>query len=146
MYKRSILFGRGNSTHAVYKATPNRSSVGDLKQNKHQLLHRIQSVKTFTNLQYKEAVFQLCSFSQKTSSVIVIAHFLPILWKKNLRMLWNYQITQIIVKLDSITLSLCLRHYVRNGLSYSGKETRLIRCKLTPSSQLGFRSLDPNKR
>ncbi len=52
MYKRSILFGRGNSTHAVYKATPNRSGVRDHKRNKHQLLHRIQSVRTFTNLQY----------------------------------------------------------------------------------------------
>ncbi len=52
MYKRSILFGRGNSTHAVYKATPNQSGVRDHKQNKHQLLHRIQSVRTFTNLQY----------------------------------------------------------------------------------------------
>jgi len=52
MYKRSILLGRGNSTHAVYKATPNRSGAEDLKRNKHQLLHRIQSVRTFTNLQY----------------------------------------------------------------------------------------------
>jgi len=34
------------------KATPNQSGVRDHKQNKHQLLHRIQSVRTFTNLQY----------------------------------------------------------------------------------------------
>jgi len=52
MYKRSILFGRGNSTHAVYKVTPNQSGVRDHKGNKHQLLHRKQSVRTFTNLQY----------------------------------------------------------------------------------------------
>jgi len=31
----------------------------------------------------------------------------------------------IIVMIDSITYSLCLRHYVRNGLSCSGEETRL---------------------
>jgi len=33
------------------KATPNRSGVRYEKQNKHQLLHRIQSVRTVTNLQ-----------------------------------------------------------------------------------------------
>ncbi len=33
------------------KATPNQSGVRDHKRNKHQLLHRIQSVWTFTNLQ-----------------------------------------------------------------------------------------------
>ncbi len=32
------------------KATPNQSGVRDHKQNKQQLLHRIQSVRTFTNL------------------------------------------------------------------------------------------------
>jgi len=34
------------------KATPNQPGVRDDKRNKHQLLHRIQSVRTFTNLQY----------------------------------------------------------------------------------------------
>jgi len=36
----------------VYKATPNQTGVRYLTRNKHQLLHRIQSVRTFTNLQY----------------------------------------------------------------------------------------------
>jgi len=56
MYKRSTLLWRGNSTQAVYKATPNQSGVGNLKRNKHQLLHRIQSIRTFTNLQYNNEI------------------------------------------------------------------------------------------
>jgi len=51
MYKWYILLGREDSTQAVYKATPNQSGIRDLKRNKHQLLHKIQSVQTFTNLQ-----------------------------------------------------------------------------------------------
>jgi hypothetical protein len=43
--------GEENSTQAVYKATGNQSGVRDLKRNKQQLLHRIQSVQTFTKLQ-----------------------------------------------------------------------------------------------
>ncbi len=39
------------------------------------------------------------------------------------------------VKIDSITRSFCLHHYVQNGLSYSGKETRLKLCKPTPSAK-----------
>jgi len=52
MYKQSILLGRGNSTHTVYKSDAKlRSGVKDLERNKHQLLHRIQSIRPFTNLQ-----------------------------------------------------------------------------------------------
>ncbi len=44
--------GEETRPQAVYKATPNQSGIRDLKRNKQQLLHRIQSVWTFTNLQY----------------------------------------------------------------------------------------------
>jgi len=47
-----------------------------------------------------------------------------------------------IVMIDSITYSFCLRHYVRNSLSYSVKETQPTLCKPMPSSQLSFRSWD----
>jgi hypothetical protein len=40
------------------------------------------------------------------------------------------------VKIDSITLPFCLRHYVQNSLSYSGKETRPTLCKLTQAYNL----------
>ncbi len=50
--KRSIVLGQGNLTDAVYKDAKQKSSVKDSEQNKHQLFHRLQSVRTFTNLQY----------------------------------------------------------------------------------------------
>jgi len=51
-----------------------------------------------------------------------------------------------IVKIDSVTQSFCLRHYVQNGLSYLAEETRPMLCKPTPSgTQLGIRSKRTNK-
>ncbi len=44
--------------------------------------------------------------------------------------------------IDSMTNSACLCYYVQNSLSYSGEETRLTLCKLTPSSQLSLSSLE----
>jgi hypothetical protein len=49
--KRSILFGQGNSTKLCLKRHQANSGVRSLGTNKHQLLHRIQSIQTFTNLQ-----------------------------------------------------------------------------------------------
>ncbi len=51
---------------------------------------------------------------------------------------YRYNLMTDIVKIDSITPSFCLRHYV-----YS--ETRPTLCKPTPSSQLGIRSKRTNK-
>ncbi len=55
-------------------------------------------------------------------------------------------ISQSIVKIDSRTRSFCLLHYVRNGLSYSGEETRPTLCinnaKLRSSVIIDLR---PNK-
>jgi len=62
-----------------------------------------------------------------------------IFWQKNIGA------KAAIVKIDSITPSFCLRHYVRNGLSYPAEETRPTLCKPTPSSQLGIRSKRTNK-
>jgi len=50
-----------------------------------------------------------------------------------------------IVKIDSVTLSFCLHHYVQNGLSYSAEETRPTLCKPMPIFQLGIRSKRTNK-
>ena len=41
----------------------------------------------------------------------------------------------IIVIIDSVTYSFCLRHCVQNSLSYTGKETQPTLCKKTPSVQ-----------
>jgi len=54
-------------------------------------------------------------------------------------------IRPIIVKIDSVTPSFCLHHYVQNGLSYSAEETRPTLCKPMPSFQLGIRSKRTNK-
>jgi hypothetical protein len=43
--KRSILFGQGNFTNTKSDAKP-RSVIRDLKQNKHQLVHRLANVRT----------------------------------------------------------------------------------------------------
>jgi len=51
---------------------------------------------------------------------------------------------KIIVKIDSITLSFCLCHYVQNGLSYSGKETRPS-CVLS-DAKLRWRQISWNKK
>ncbi len=50
--KRSVCLGEETRPKTVYKATPSQTGARDPKGNKHQLLHRIQSVRTFTNLQY----------------------------------------------------------------------------------------------
>ena len=50
--KRSILFGRGNSTKLCLKGRQANTGVTSIGTNKDQLLHRIQSVRIFTNLQY----------------------------------------------------------------------------------------------
>jgi len=60
------------------------------------------------------------------------------------KLFWKWSFDTI-VKIDSITPSFCLRHYVRNGLSYSAEETRSRLCKLTPSFELGIRSKRTNK-
>ncbi len=52
--------------------TQSQLRVRDLKQNKHQLLHRITSVWTFTNLQYEAAsilFMKLCEKIHSTSWV-----------------------------------------------------------------------------
>jgi len=49
--KLSILFGQGNSTDAVLQVCQASLGVISLGTNKDQLLHRIQSIQTFTNLQ-----------------------------------------------------------------------------------------------
>jgi len=64
---------------------------------------------------------------------------------KDTLMLTENDLSLIIVKIDSVTPSFCLRHYVQNGLSYSAEETRLTLCKPIPSSQLGIRSKRTNK-
>ncbi len=46
----------------------------------------------------------------------------------------------LIVMIDSITYSLCLCHYVQNGLSYSGEETLKGR-----QANPGVRSMGTNK-
>jgi len=50
--KRSILFRQGNSTKLCLKGRQANPGIRSMGTNKHQLLHRIQSVWTFTNLQY----------------------------------------------------------------------------------------------
>jgi len=49
--KRYILLGRGNLTKLCLKGRQANSGVGPIGTNKDQLLHRIQSIRTFTNLQ-----------------------------------------------------------------------------------------------
>jgi hypothetical protein len=56
----SILLGRGNSTKLCLKGRQANSGIRPIGTNKDQLLHRIQSVWTFTNLQ---------SFDKKYMSV-----------------------------------------------------------------------------
>jgi len=51
----------------------------------------------------------------------------------------------IIVKIDSITRSFCLRHYVRNGLSYLGKETQPKLCINDAKLKAGILDLEQNK-
>jgi len=51
----------------------------------------------------------------------------------------------IIVKIDSRTLSFCLRQYVQNGLSYSGKETRPMLCINDAKLRSGIQNLERNK-
>jgi len=64
----------------------------------------------------------------------------------NKRVLSNVgRLVKTIVKIDSITPSFCLHHYVQNGLSYLAEETRPTLCKPMPSSQLGIRSKRTNK-
>jgi len=50
---------------------------------------------------------------------------LNLLWVRyfNSSKITNMTLNGIIVMIDSITYSLCLRHYVQNGLSYLGEET-----------------------
>ncbi len=50
--KRSVLFGWRNSTVSLYKQCQTRFGISSLGRNKDQLLHRIQRLGTFTNLQY----------------------------------------------------------------------------------------------
>jgi len=50
-----------------------------------------------------------------------------------------------IVKIDSITWSFCLLHYVQNGLSYLGKETRPTVFLKGRQARLGIISLGTNK-
>jgi len=50
-----------------------------------------------------------------------------------------------IVKIDSITWSFCLHHYVRNSLSYLAEETRPTLCLKGRQAKLGVRSLRTNK-
>ncbi len=52
--KQSILLGRGNSTTLCLKGRQANSGVRTIGTNNDQLLHRIQSVRTFTNLQYSK--------------------------------------------------------------------------------------------
>jgi len=47
--KRSILFGPGNAKCKLCKSDAKQSGVRYNKQNKHQLLHRIASIWTFTD-------------------------------------------------------------------------------------------------
>jgi len=49
----NIDWKQGNLTNAVYKQCQAMFGISSLGTNKDQLLHRIQSVQTFTNLQYK---------------------------------------------------------------------------------------------
>jgi len=49
------------------------------------------------------------------------------------------------VKIDSTIWSFCLHHYVQNGLSYSGKETRLTLCINDAKPISGVKDLRWNK-
>jgi len=48
---------------------------------------------------------------------------------------------KIIVKIDSITRSFCLHHYVQNGLSYLAKETLPTLCLKGHQAKLGLITL-----
>jgi len=50
-----------------------------------------------------------------------------------------------IVKVDSITWSFCLHHYVQNGLSYLAKETQPTLCLKGRQAKFGISSLGTNK-
>jgi len=50
-----------------------------------------------------------------------------------------------IVMIDSITRSFCLRHYVQNGLSYLGEETRPKMCINDAKRRPGVPDLEQNK-
>ncbi len=52
----------------------------------------------------------------------------------------NNIVRQLNYRKDILNNSFCLRHYVRNGLSYLGEETRPTLCKTTRSFQLSCRS------
>jgi len=54
-------------------------------------------------------------------------------------------IHHIIVMIDSITCSFCLRHYVQNGLSYLGKETWPKLCLKRRQANSGVASFGTNK-
>jgi hypothetical protein len=47
--------------------------------------------------------------------------------------------------IDSITRSFCPRHYVQNGLSYLGEETRLKLCLKRCQANFSVRTLGTNK-
>jgi len=56
MYKRSIFLGREETWHKLCKSNAKlRSGIRDLERNKHQLLHRIQSI--WTSLIYNTYLF-----------------------------------------------------------------------------------------
>ncbi len=50
-----------------------------------------------------------------------------------------------IVKIDSITWSFRLWHYVQNGLSYSGKETQPMLCINNAKLRSGVKDMKQNK-
>jgi len=52
---------------------------------------------------------------------------------------------RIIIKIDSVPRSFYLRHYVQNGLSYLGEETRPTLCLKGRTARLGIISLGTNK-
>ncbi len=51
--KWSILFGQGNLTNTVFNWCQAMFGIVSPGTNKYQLVHRIQSIRTFTNFQYK---------------------------------------------------------------------------------------------
>ncbi len=100
-----------------------------------------------------------CLFSKKngalfySSQTILFFYSTNTLQRDNMRsfeVFWQMKkshatLKNIIIKIDLVTPSFCLHHYVRNGLSYLAEETQPTLCKPTPSSQLGIRSKRTNK-
>jgi len=57
----------------------------------------------------------------------------------------SFKIGKIIVKIGSRTRSFCPCHYVQNGLSYPGEETRPKLCLKGRQANFGVSSLGTNK-